>query len=241
MSNIDNGFIKVKPTDICPTYRPGHPESSKEWMAAHNYVDYHRLLPDHYQTAYEMPREAKDWADAIAGGGPVNNLVLTGNAGTGKTHGGSTAAVYLAAVWTSCDRSLPICFISAMKLLRVMKDFSDKKTRAEIEHEITSAAVLVLDDIRTMTEYDIDTVAILLDERMQSNRPTIVTTNLVGREAIRDACGETLASRMLNGVGVPTGGDDRRRPVQVPEKMKQRVPMTRRSEPSRPRRNAGSK
>lgn len=104
-------------------------------------------------------------------------------------------------------------FRPATDLLFAMKDYGRDADREGAYDEASRSGVLVLDDVaRTKTtEVDVESLTRVIDRRMRSLRPTIITTNVFPDSAIVEVFGDHLASRLLGGsTTILVGGPDRR-------------------------------
>lgn len=140
---------------------------------------------------------------------PRPNVVLTGKAGTGKTH-----AVYAIARGLAFTESTP-WVVTAAEIL-------DSLRPGALDPEMTMARAkevpyLVIDDLgaERPTDWTAERFGIVLDHRWREMRATIVTTNLtVGPDAeLVEAIGERSYSRLVGSGAVvhAFGGPDLRR------------------------------
>jgi len=146
-------------------------------------------------------------------------LLFTGPCGVGKTH--LAAAVLRELVETRGARGL---FTEFGRLLRRLQDTYDRGSETpsrEVIDPVLLADVLVLDDLgatRT-TPWVIETLGLILGERYDQDRLTLITTNLPleappGEETLADRIGDRLASRLVEMCWVvPMEGEDFRRRV----------------------------
>lgn len=125
-----------------------------------------------FENAEETPeiikcrRYAEKWQTA-----KENNvgLLLWGGTGNGKTFTAACIANYL------IDRGIPALITSFSRILGA--DFEERRKNLEI---IRQYPLLVVDDFGTerATDFALETVYAVVDERYKSKRPLIVTTNL---------------------------------------------------------------
>lgn len=152
-----------------------------------------------------------------------NDLVLTGPAGTGKTH----LAIAICREWIKKqiiktkvayweDKLIHNAyFITAPDLLlQIRQAFSDKSniTEGEIVKKYADIGYLVLDDLgaEKTTEWSITTLYTIIDQRYRGCLPTIVTTNLT-IEQIGQQISERIASRLSSGKVVKINAPDYRK------------------------------
>ena len=146
-------------------------------------------------------------------------LLFTGPCGVGKTH--LAAAVLRELVESRGARGL---FTEFGRLLRRLQDTYDRTAETaarDVIEPVLAADVLVLDDLgatRT-TPWVLETLGLILGERYDQDRLTLITTNLPveappGTETLADRIGDRLASRLVEMCWiVPMTGEDFRRRV----------------------------
>lgn len=145
------------------------------------------------QKALEFMRKIADYYK----NGGVGNTVLSGPAGTGKSH-------LSMAVLKEClqNEDMTVLFMSFSEVLDLMKDyFSDKSSIYSPEYFkrlMSDVNLLVIDDIgaEKITEYSQDVLTKVLDGRTS----TIITTNLNSEELQAKYHGR-IYSRIFRGVG----------------------------------------
>jgi DNA replication protein DnaC len=144
--------------------------------------------------------------------GPFD-LVLSGGAGTGKTHLAVAILRELAKAGQLCreyineniyhitreDRGL---FVSVPELLaKIRATYSDSNSDEEtLIDTYASVKYLVLDDLgaEKTTEWSITTLYLIIDRRYREMLPTIVTTNL-SLDEIGQSLSRRIASRLASG------------------------------------------
>lgn len=139
--------------------------------------------------------------------GTGDNLVLTGPVGPGKTH----AALAVARELHFAGQ--PMHFVPCAELLDQLRPDGGKDVTT-----FTAAAVLVLDDLGSErpTEWSIDRLSMVLNRRWLDRRPTVVTTNLAGKQLV-ELYGTRMHDRLRDGaVVLQVGGPSRRRPPATP-------------------------
>ena len=99
-------------------------------------------------------------------------LLLYGGPGGGKTHAAACIANYL------IDRGVPVMMTSLSRILNSGMDKSD------IINSLHSYKLMILDDlgVERKSEYAMEIVYTVIDERYKSNLPLIITTNLSTEE-----------------------------------------------------------
>ena len=167
------------------------------------------------QTVVGRVREFCDELDHNLEAG--NGLWFFGNSGTGKTtlamlvsrltlESGHTAAIY----------SLP------QLLARIRQTFDPdpgEESYLELFRQLTSVDLLHLDDLGTenRTDWVLEQLYALINERYEAQRSLVVTTNLTAEE-LEQQIGDRVVSRLVEMCGdpLPLFGDDRRLKVAAP-------------------------
>ena len=132
-------------------------------------------------------------------------LYFHGSVGVGKSH----AAWSLIRDWVLADRGGPPAFVRAADLLDAIgrNRFADTDPVGGYE----AADLLALDDLAACggTDYERAGLLRLVDGRVNSGLPTIITSNL-SPGSLATAVDDRLASRLASGVVVRVDGPDRR-------------------------------
>jgi len=141
------------------------------------------------------------------------DLLLTGNAGSGKTH--LAVAIFREWVKTQKVTTNNALFITVTDLLLEIREvFSDKtdKTEAEIVNKYAREQYLILDDLgaEKTSEWSITTLYTIIDQRYRQELPTIVTTNLT-IDQIGSQISERIASRLSSGKVIKINAPDYRK------------------------------
>jgi len=151
------------------------------------------------------------------------DLVLTGNAGSGKTH----LAVAIFREWiknqtikTKYDRDdftllKNAKFITVPDLLlKIRQSFSEgsDKSEEDIVETYSSYSFLLLDDLgaEKTTEWSITTLYTIIDRRYRELKTTIVTTNLT-IDQIGSQISDRIASRLSSGKVIKINAPDYRK------------------------------
>jgi DNA replication protein DnaC len=147
------------------------------------------------------PEDVPQIADLLKGG-PRDVLILGPN-GTGKSH----AAAILSHIWGAY-------WCSVMKLLvRIRHTYSRmaEESEATVLEDVCTRRVLVLDDLMaaSKTEHGLSTVLYVVDTRLNTGMPTIVTCEK--KLAAVDKWDSSMASRLLAYYRIELAGKDRRR------------------------------
>ena len=136
------------------------------------------------------------------------NLMLTGNAGLGKTHAA------LAVAGSALDKGFDVIYISSpdffsrVETLHFGSDPAGEKDA--LLETVTGADLLILDDLGTEfnSSFVISTLYSLLNDRLGRRRPTILTTNITDGALLEKLYTEKVASRISAFVPYRFLGDD---------------------------------
>ena len=124
------------------------------------------------------------------------NLMLTGNAGLGKTHAA------LAVAGAALNKGYDVIYISSpdffsrVETLHFGSDPAGEKDA--LLETISGADLLILDDLGTEfnSSFVISTLYSLLNDRLGRRRPTILTTNIVDGALLEKLYTEKVSSRI---------------------------------------------
>ena len=124
------------------------------------------------------------------------NLMLTGNAGLGKTHAA------LAVAGAALDKGYDVIYISSpdffsrVETLHFGSDPAGEKDA--LLDTVSGADLLILDDLGTEfnSSFVISTLYSLLNDRLGRRRPTILTTNITDGALLEKLYTEKVASRI---------------------------------------------
>ena len=136
------------------------------------------------------------------------NLMLTGNAGLGKTHAA------LAVAGAALDKGYDVIYISSpdffsrVETLHFGSDPAGEKDA--LLETVSGADLLILDDLGTEfnSSFVISTLYSLLNDRLGRRRPTILTTNITDGALLEKLYTEKVASRISAFVPYRFLGDD---------------------------------
>lgn len=128
---------------------------------------------------YEVDAEnegAVTWAKKIVSENSGQSLFISGNVGTGKTF----LAAIIAQELMKLGRS--VIFQAVPKLLDNLRDSYDEKSEVKMDKlisELEKVDVLVLDDLGTevSTEWAVERLFLILNERYQEEKQTLITSN----------------------------------------------------------------
>jgi DNA replication protein DnaC len=176
-----------------------------------------RGVPKRYLSARRGQIADSTWQDVqpfLAG----ESLYLWGPTGSGKTH---LAVALMREDWIAKPSRRPIFVKVPPMLLEIREVFSASlseraapaaRTERSIIDRYATADLLILDDVGTekISDWAIQTLSVIVDQRYSEMRRTLVTSNL-SLEELSDRIGDRTASR-LSGMSViaELSGSDRR-------------------------------
>lgn len=181
------------PAEPDPYVNRESPEEARERRAmahAHRVARWERRCPVLYAEAeahtldeFQSPERLAAWANNPE----AMNLILAGSVGTGKTWAAYAIGHLLV------QRGVGVEAWTVADLLDELRPDGDKAEAAYAER----AEVLILDDLGASrpTEWAVETLTSLMDQRLRDKRRTIVTTNLP-EAVIAAAWGERLMDRL---------------------------------------------
>ncbi|MEH0442494.1 MULTISPECIES: hypothetical protein [unclassified Streptomyces] len=152
----------------------------------------------------ELRADVRDWMDSYLAG-HHGSLILTGEIGTTKTwHLWKLNETLVRSGWAGQFR---IATTYDVKLA------TDRPIDQERLRRWREADIYAIDDLgaRAVNDWTADAISELIDNRWQNRLPTLIATNLIGRE-IRDVLGDRASSRLGDGAIVAqfTGADRRK-------------------------------
>ncbi|MFM8792946.1 MAG: ATP-binding protein [Solirubrobacterales bacterium] len=144
-------------------------------------------------------------------------LWFFGNSGTGKT----TLAMLVSKLTIETGRTAAIYSMPQL-LSRIRQTFDSlpgEESYLDLFGQLTSVDLLLLDDLgsENRTEWVLEQLYALINERYEAERSLVVTTNLTA-EKLEEQIGERVVSRLVEMCGdpLPLYGDDRRLKVAPP-------------------------
>ncbi len=123
-----------------------------------------------------------------------DSLLFQGLPGLGKTH------LSLAIAKTAIDKGFGVIYVSAPMILRKIEnehfDFDNKDKSTE--RMVSECDLLILDDLGTefVSRFSTSTVYNILNSRMMSSKPTIISTNMSGKE-LQEIYNGRILSRII--------------------------------------------
>lgn len=144
-----------------------------------------------------------------------NLYIHSATAGNGKsTWGIRLIQAYFDAIWAKSDLGCHALFISVPRFLLALKENISKKNQyaAFIQDNILRADLVVWDDLaaKAGTEFEMNHLLSLIDNRMSQGKSNIFTSNL-DPEHMYDALGDRITSRVCNmSIDIEFKGKDKR-------------------------------
>lgn len=172
-------------------------------MAAMELTSFDDMSPDYYPTEFDprlgqSPRErmvgvltyCRQYAAGFSPTSP--SLLVTGPTGVGKTH------AVLAIAKAATERDYSVVYGPAGTLLGRLEKEHFGRAEGDSESVFLECDLLILDDLGTefATPFYASCLYNLVNSRLLSGRPTIISTNL-GRGELVERYGEQTASRIL--------------------------------------------
>lgn len=163
-------------------------------------------------------RQVRDYCEELEGNLDAGRgLWFFGNSGTGKT----TLAMLVSKLTLETGRTAAIYSMPQL-LSRIRQTFDSvpgEESYLDLFEQLTSVDLLHLDDLgaENRTEWVLEQLYALINERYETERSLVVTTNLTAEE-LEDQIGERVVSRLVEMCGdpLPLYGDDRRLKVAAP-------------------------
>ena len=149
-------------------------------------------------SAYERMEAIYNYCKAYAEDFDMSSpsIIMYGNTGLGKTH------LSLAIANVVNEKGYNVIYTTAHSLLgKIEKEhFGRLKTDEEPEEEALGCDLLIIDDLGAefSTQFTISAVYNIINERILTGRPTIISTNLM-YEAISDRYTSRVYSRIIGG------------------------------------------
>lgn len=166
-----------------------------------------RRLP----VSLELEAELLEWARTLGTAGAPWSLTLMGAPGTGKSWRAARLLGQIGIDHPTLEPPGQIRFEDVGLWIERMR-----QTMGDGDHEVFNraarASVLVIDDVGTErpTEWAKDRVSLLLRERYNAQRPTILTTNAAKLGDLGEALDGRISSRLAEGQVLRVGGPDLR-------------------------------
>lgn len=136
------------------------------------------------------------------------------NTGNGKTSWSIKLLLkYFDQIWAGNGFRQRGYFIHVPALLNKLKNFEDKASIQKLQKILTTVDLVVWDDIAStkLSDYDIQQLLTIIDRRIADGLANIYNGNLTSHDAVANALGSRLASRIWNtSTLVEFKGKDRR-------------------------------
>jgi DNA replication protein DnaC len=169
-----------------------------------------RTVPERYRNARVTEQSCRAWVDGYIAG-DRRNLLLFGGVGTTKTTQAYAIFKELMEAGVNCSFDTP-----SGHLRRVKRAYDGDFSEDEVMDQLQSVPVLFIDDLgkESPTQWAVERMFDIVDERAARMKPVVVTTNLHSGEleARYGEAGSAFVSRLCgNGaVAVRFDGPDRR-------------------------------
>lgn len=138
-----------------------------------------------------------------------NVLIQSANVGNGKTHIAVASMLRFGILNCSINR-----FVNFSNLMLEIKSTFNRETlegESEIIKKYCAYEMLVIDDIgaEKASDYNMSILYIILNNRYEASKPTIITTNMSGEEIVSQY-GKRILSRLRSGYLVTLNTKDKR-------------------------------
>jgi len=162
-------------------------DNSFHYSTFDNYIK-NKLNEKHWNNAMNYCREFKEMYEKNQG------LLLYGSVGTGKSYTAACIANYL------LDHNVSVVMTSFVRILQEMQGFDREKEEA-FSSKLSSVKLLVIDDLgaERNTDYALEKVYGIVDNRYRAKKPLILTTNLTleQMQAVNDIRYERIYDRIF--------------------------------------------
>lgn len=121
------------------------------------------------------------------------SIVMMGKTGLGKTH------LSLSIAKTVVDGGFGVVYVPAQKLVsNLEREHFSASAGDAFMRKYTNCDLLIIDDLGAefQSSFSVSAIGNLINERLYENRPTIISTNLTGKE-LAERYSERTASRIL--------------------------------------------
>ena len=148
-------------------------------------------------------REVRTWVEQIVGNvRSGRGLWFAGDIGTGKT------SLAMLVSRTAEERGLSVAVYPVTRLLAEIKDTYDRETGTSymsLFRKLCSVDLLHLDDLgaETRTDWVLEQLYSIINERWQDERSIVVTTNTTDLDVLREEIGARTVSRLREICGDP--------------------------------------
>lgn len=158
-------------------------------------------LSDCYQTTHKI-EHFREWAKK-----PKGFLIFSGNSGSGKTF----SAYAILHEYLQNKKHDARFFNVADLYFEYRAEVAERGSASNLIAKFSDCELLLMDDLgqRTPTDAYLEFLYVLINKRYETNKATIVTTNLNG-EGLEKRLGEAITSRILSGQNHYFDGKDRR-------------------------------
>ena len=123
----------------------------------------------------------------------TNNIIMVGNAGTGKTH--LAIAIGVAA----CQKNIPVYFTSAARLANDLMEARDEYSLSKLHHKLAKHRLLIIDEIGyvPLSNTGAELMYDIINQRYE-NGSLILTTNLQFSDWIQVFKSDKLTGALLD-------------------------------------------
>ena len=213
LDKIQQSISKIKIDDIDPETAKKLEEKSRLDARAKRHPEYAKKCgvgKRHQSCTFSNydGKEADELRAILKTGLTENVLIQSENTGNGKTH--LAVSVLKAYACTDINEHKFVNFSNLMMEIRHTFN-SDKKNENDVIAEYCKYKLLVIDDVgaEKASDYSTQVLYIILNNRYEAIKPTIITTNNSGEE-IEHIYDKRIISRMRSGHLIKLDSKDRR-------------------------------
>ena len=157
-------------------------------------LDYYKFNAEAYQVMSMVLDYAKKYAESFKGKGS-DNLLLMGDTGLGKTHISSAIAKRI------IQRGYDVYYVSAINMLsgfEYQRFGTASSPQIESPDRLFESDLLIIDDLGTeiSNQFSISVIYNLINTRLNTGKPTIISTNL-SRNELRQRYCDRITSRIF--------------------------------------------
>jgi len=183
---------------MCPNCNDEFKKSWVNQLTKPNQID---MSFDNFDNNDKLVERIKKYCVSLAKGDKNSLIMWSSRCGTGKTHMAiSIAKEYINSI---TERCIPVKMITESELMDKIRatygNNENNETESLIIADITSANLVIVDDVGKVTSSNMDFVRriyfLIIDRLYTMNKPVIITSNL-GLVALSGHIGEACVSRL---------------------------------------------
>jgi len=187
----NNRDFKQAESQIPPLYRGKTFADFKINYYSKFHFDRERNI-SYFESAQRALNASRNFVEKLLKGEPTKGLYLSGPIGSGKTL--LAAIIANEAIKAGKD----VLFVVVPEFLEKVKQSFGEESDGYLMDKALKAELLILDDLgaHNYTEWTINTLYLIINHRLNYERPVIITTN-IGLEDLESYLGERTTSRIF--------------------------------------------